>query len=88
MLFRIISSTLKDIVTQKLIVLPKRIGLSLRLSLRECHTEIDRYYPHRVRMTYQAYCQDEVIEIIDDPDHESITGLIPQLTLWYVRFDT
>ena len=64
-------------MTQKLVGLPKRIRLRFRLPLS---TERDRY-PHGVRMTYRAYCQDEVIEIIDDPDHESITGLIPQLTL-------
>jgi hypothetical protein len=40
-------------------------------------------YPHGVKTTYKAYSQDEVIEIVDDPNTEdpSITGLIPQLTL-------
>jgi hypothetical protein len=42
--------------------------------------ERDRY-PLGVKMTYKAYGQDEAIEIVDDPDKESITGLIPQLTL-------
>ena len=38
-------------------------------------------YPHLVKTTYKAYDQDEVVEIVDDPAKESITGLIPQLTL-------
>jgi hypothetical protein len=42
--------------------------------------ERDRY-PLGVKMTYKAYSQDEAIEIVDDPAKESITGLIPQLTL-------
>ena len=51
-------------------------------------TEGDRY-PHFVKSTYQAYAQQEVIEIVDDPkkdvicptgEKENITGLIPQLT--------
>jgi hypothetical protein len=42
--------------------------------------ERDRY-PFGVKTTYEAYDQAEVIEIVDDPDKESITGLIPQLTL-------
>jgi hypothetical protein len=42
--------------------------------------EKDRY-PMGVKSTYKAYSQDEVIEIVDDPNKESITNLIPQLTL-------
>jgi hypothetical protein len=45
----------------------------------------ERYrHPLGVKLTYKAYDQDEVIEIVDDPDKDSITGLIPQLTLYPV----
>jgi hypothetical protein len=37
-------------------------------------------YPTGVKTTSRAYAKDEVVEIVDDPDKESITGLIPQLT--------
>ena len=41
-------------------------------------------FPHGVNMTYRAYSQDEVFEIVDDRDQQSITSLIPQLTLCHV----
>jgi hypothetical protein len=37
-------------------------------------------YEDGVKVTSRAYSQDEVIEIVDDPLKESISGLIPQLT--------
>ena len=43
-------------------------------------SERDRY-PHLVKTTYKAYDQDEAVEVVDDPDKQSITGLIPLLTL-------
>ena len=36
-------------------------------------------YPLGVKVMYKAYDQDEVIEIVDGPLLETITGLIPQL---------
>ena len=38
-------------------------------------------YPTGVKVTYEAYDQNEALEVVDDPKKESITGLIPQLTL-------
>ena len=38
-------------------------------------------------MIYRAYCQDEALEIVDDPNLQSITGLIPQLTLCVCNSD-
>ena len=37
-------------------------------------------YEHGVKATCRPYAKDEVVEIVDDPDQDSITGLIPQLT--------
>lgn len=37
-------------------------------------------YPTGVKTTSRAYTKDEVVEVVDDPDKEAITGLIPQLT--------
>ena len=42
-------------------------------------SERDRY-PLLVKVSYRAYAQDDGIEIVDDEDHETITGLKPQLT--------
>lgn len=40
---------------------------------------VSEIYPMGVKTTYRAYCQDEYIEIVEDPKCErSICGLIPQ----------
>ena len=67
-----------DIATQILTSLPKRTERQITF---ERVVDIERArFPQGVSMTYLAYCQNEVVEIVDDPDQQSIIGLIPQLT--------
>jgi hypothetical protein len=52
----------------------------LKFNFERCGDDERDRYPLGVKVTYSAYAQGEVIEIVDDPLKESITGLIPQLT--------
>ena len=53
----------------------------LKMTFERVAPEERERYPTGVKVTYEAYDQDAVVEIVDDPNKESITGLIPQLTL-------